>query len=133
MTEDAPPQEKPGNPVFAGRTDILYALGRHYLSLPFAVLCAPATLIAGHKPSFLSLTPLLLQLAVVIAAERLNTAYKNRTGGDAHFWAQRYTFVSAISGASWGVAALFWFCVFGSMAVLISSQPFSRRRTGARQ
>ncbi len=24
--------------VFAGRIDILYTLGRHYLSLPFAVL-----------------------------------------------------------------------------------------------
>ena len=34
--------------IFAGRIDILYALGRHYLSLPFAVLCVPATLIGRH-------------------------------------------------------------------------------------
>jgi len=53
---------------------------------------------------------LLLQLAVVIAAEQLTTAYKNRPpGSDPQFWARRYTFMSAISGASWGVAALFWF------------------------
>ncbi|HWX89750.1 MAG TPA: HAMP domain-containing sensor histidine kinase, partial [Rhizomicrobium sp.] len=110
MTDEISPQENRSDPVFAGRIDILYALGRHYLSLPFAVLCVPATLIAGHAPSVLPLMPLLLQLTVVIAAEQLTTAYKQRAqGSDPHFWAQRYTFVSAISGATWGVASLFWF------------------------
>src|SRR5579863_8515352 len=120
MTEEISPRGKEAEQVFAGRIDILYALGRHYLSLPFAVLCVPATVIAGHAPAVLSLMPLVLQLGVVIAAEQLTTTYKNRprsTGpgradapeSDAHFWARRYTFVSAISGASWGVAALFWF------------------------
>jgi two-component system sensor histidine kinase TorS len=110
MTEEISPQANDAGAVFAGRIDILYALGRHYLSLPFAVLCVPATMIAGHIPTILPLMPLLLQLGVVIAAEQLTTAYKNREpGSDPHFWARRYTFVSAISGASWGVAALFWF------------------------
>jgi signal transduction histidine kinase/HPt (histidine-containing phosphotransfer) domain-containing protein len=110
MTEEMAPQEKAADQVFAGRIDILYALGRHYLSLPFAVLCVPATIIAGHSPSVLPLMPLLLQLTVVIAAEQLTTAYKNRPPGcDPQFWARRYTFMSAISGATWGVAALFWF------------------------
>src|SRR6185312_15258207 len=109
--------EKDAAAIFAGRIDILYALGRHYLSLPFAVLCVPATLIAGHSPSVLPLMPLLL----VIAAEQLTSAYKKRPTdpkdprSDPHFWAQRYTFVSAISGATWGVATLFWF-VPGSFA-----------------
>src|SRR6185295_4895883 len=50
------------------------------------------------------------QLAVVIAAEELTTAYKHRPkDSDPRYWARRYTFVSAISGATWGVASLFWF------------------------
>ena len=110
MSLDQPPQEKSADAVFAGRIDILYALGRHYLSLPFAVLCVPATLVAGTEPGLLPLMPLLLQMTVVIAAEQLTTAYKNRApGSDPHFWARRYTFVSAISGATWGAAAMFWF------------------------
>ena len=110
MSVEISPQENRADPVFAGRIDVLYALGRHYLSLPFAILCVPATLIAGHGASILPLMPLLLQLTVVIAAEQLTTAYKNRPpGSDPRFWARRYTFVSAISGATWGVASLFWF------------------------
>jgi len=107
--------EKDAAAIFAGRIDILYTLGRHYLSLPFAVLCVPATLIAGHAPSVLPLMPLLLQITVVIAAEQLTAAYRKRPSdptdprSDPHFWARRYTFVSAISGATWGVASLFWF------------------------
>ncbi len=110
MTVDSSPQEKQADTVFAGRIDLLYRLGRHYLSLPFAVLCVPATMIAGQGPDILPLMPLLLQLGVAIAAEQLTSAYKRRPAdSDPHFWARRYTFVSAISGASWGVAALFWF------------------------
>ena len=115
MTEGFSPQEKTADPVFAGRIDILYALGRHYLSLPFAVVCVPATLMAGHKPSVLPLIPLLFLFVVVIVAEQLTTAYKNRPQdlsdgqSDAQFWAARYTFFSGLSGACWGVASLFWF------------------------
>ena len=101
--------------IFSGRIEVLYALGRHYLSLPFAVLCVPATLLAGNTLGLLPVTPLLLQMAVVIAAEQLTTAYKARCENagrhcnDPHFWARRYTFVSAIAGATWGLGALFWF------------------------
>ena len=110
MTVNSSPQQKQADPVFAGRIDLLYALGRHYLSLPFAVLCVPATMLAGPARGTLPMMPLLIQLVVAIAAEQLTTAYKNRANdSNPHFWARRYTFVSAISGASWGVASLYWF------------------------
>ena len=110
MSVEATSQSDDAQQVFAGRIDVLYALGRHYLSLPFAVLCVPATLLAGNTLGLLPITPLLLQMSVVIAAEQLTTAYRNRpAGSDPHFWARRYTFVSAIAGATWGLGALFWF------------------------
>ena len=110
MTVDRPPDRRSADAIFAGRINVLYALGRHYLSLPFAVLCVPATVIAGTVPSVATLMPLTLQIAVVIAAEQLTTAYRNRPpGSDPRYWARRYTFVSAIAGATWGVAAMFWF------------------------
>ena len=115
--DHASPEES--RAVLAGRIDILYALGRHYLSLPFAVLCVPATLLAGNRPGIMPFVPLLIQMAVVIAAEQLTTSYRIRCAenglhcDDPGYWARRYTFVSAIGGASWGLGALFWF-VWGS-------------------
>jgi len=110
MSLDISPQEKQADRVFAGRIDLLYALGRPYLSLPFAVLCVPATMAAGQGPGIVPLLPLMLQLAVVIVGEHLSTAYKNRSGdSNPRAWARRYSLVSALSGASWGVAALVWF------------------------
>ena len=62
--------------IFAGRIDVLYALGRHYLSLPFAVLCVPATLIAGRAPSVLPLMrPLVLNHASDPRTWELGTQY----------------------------------------------------------
>jgi len=120
MTGNGPACKEESRAVFAGRIDILYALGRHYLSLPFGVLCVPATLLAGAMPGALPFTPLLILMAVVIAAEQLTTAYRKRHARGEHaddpaYWARRYTFVSAIAGASWGLGAVFWF-VWGSFA-----------------
>src|SRR5580704_3087753 len=95
-----PDKKAEAESIFSGRIEVLYALGRHYLSLPFAVLCVPATLLAGDTLGLLPVTPLLLQIVVVIAAEQLTTAYKARCDkdgrpcNDPHFWAWRYTFVS---------------------------------------
>lgn len=95
--------------VFAGRIDVLYALGRHYLSLPFAVLCVLAKLFSGGDQGILPFLPLVLQIVVAVAAEQLTTAYKRRSPhDDPHYWARRYTFVSAIAGATWGIGVFFW-------------------------
>ena len=103
-------QENGNGAGFAGRVAILYALGRHYLSLPFAALCVPATLVGGGKIDILVLVPLMLQIAVVIVAEQLLTAHRQHDSEhDPHYWARRYAFVSAIAGATWGIGVPFWF------------------------
>jgi len=110
MTAKILPKRDEARQVFAGRIDVLYSMGRHYLSLPFAVLCVPATLLAGNRMGFLPVTPLLLLMAVAVAAEQLTTAYRTRApDSDPHFWARRYTFISAIAGATWGLGSVFWF------------------------
>ena len=93
----SPDEKAEAEMIFSGRIEVLYALGRHYLSLPFAVLCVPATLLAGNTLGLLPVTPLLLQMIVVIAAEQLTTTYKARCDkdgihcNDPQFWAWRYT------------------------------------------
>jgi len=102
--------------ILAGRIDILYTLGRHYLSLPFAALCMSATLFAKGGPTPFIFIPLVFQIAVVITAEQLLSAYRHRSHDtDPAFWARRYTFLSAVAGATWGIGAWFWF-VPGSFA-----------------
>ncbi len=109
MSTEPPAQELGDRCVYAGRIDILYALGRHYLSLPFAALCVMARLYSGGE-GILPFLPLVLQIIVTITAEQLTEAYRRRQPhADAHFWARRYTFVSAIAGATWGVGVFFWY------------------------
>lgn len=97
--------------ISAGRVDILFRLGRHYLFLPFAALCVAATLMGQHQTSiWVASTPLLLQILVTLAAERLGRAYERRPATDDPIaWARRYTVLSGISGAIWGAGAFLWF------------------------
>ena len=67
--------------IFAGRIDILYALGRYYLSLPFAALAVSATLFSGGPLSILPFLPLILQIVVAVVAEQVTQAYLRRRGG----------------------------------------------------
>ena len=97
--------------IVAGRVDILFRLGRHYLFLPFAALCVAATLMGEHQKSiWVAATPLLLQILVTLAAERLARGYARRPEtDDPLLWARRYTVLSGISGAIWGAGAFLWF------------------------
>lgn len=116
-TATAAPEEHPRDEASAaaaviaeGRVDILYRLGRHYLFLPFAALCVGATMLNGQKPVWLICSPLLLQLFIAVLAERLAGAYARRPEGeDPRIWARRYTYLSAVSGAIWGLGAVIWF------------------------
>lgn len=113
MPAAAPPRDDANaaaGVIAQGRVDILYRLGRHYLFLPFAALCVAATMLNGQKPVWLICSPLLLQIGITLIAERLGQAYDRRAkGDDPRIWARRYTFLSAISGAIWGLGALIWF------------------------
>jgi signal transduction histidine kinase/HPt (histidine-containing phosphotransfer) domain-containing protein len=96
--------------IFAGRIDILYRLGRHYLFLPFSALCIAAVLFVRAVPPWLAVVPFLLQIAATVATGQLAEAYRRRPqGDDAALWANRYMLVSALSGAAWGVGAVVWF------------------------
>lgn len=97
--------------IVAGRVDILFRLGRHYLFLPFAALCVAATLMGHyHPPIFVVVTPLLLQIIISVGVERLADSYAARPqSDDPLLWARRYTILSGISGAIWGAGALLWF------------------------
>lgn len=108
--EDDFREENMAHAIVAGRVDILFRLGRHYLFLPFAALCVAATLMGGAHVILYVVSPLLLQIAVTIAAERLATAYARRPESDDPLvWARRYTVLSGISGAIWGAGAFIWF------------------------
>lgn len=96
--------------TFAGRVDILYRLGRHYLFLPFSALCLAGVLYKGAIPVWLAIIPLLLQIACTVATGRLTSAYLRRGGNDdPEKWASRYTLMSGFAGAAWGVGAFIWF------------------------
>lgn len=97
--------------MVAGRVDILFRLGRHYLFLPFAALCMAAAMMSKAHPSlWVAATPLLLQILLTLAAERLGRAYALRAAGDdPRAWARKFTILSGISGAIWGGGAILWF------------------------
>ncbi len=96
--------------TFADRVDILYRLGRHYLFLPFSALCVAGVLYKALVPIWLAIVPLLLQIVVTVVTGRLTAAYLRRPqGDDAQKWANRYTLMSALAGAAWGVGAVVWF------------------------
>jgi signal transduction histidine kinase/HPt (histidine-containing phosphotransfer) domain-containing protein len=89
---------------------VLYRLGRHHLFLPFSALCVAGVLYRGVVPVWFAIIPMLLQIAVTVATGRLIVAYQRRPAGDdPQKWAGRYTLLSGLAGAAWGVGAVMWF------------------------
>lgn len=100
----------PSRAVLAGRIDFLYRLGRFYLFFPFAALGMAVTLFNHRLPEIIVVTPLVLMIAGTVAGFRLTRAYDRRDlSDDPRIWARRYTILSAISGAFWGLGAVIWF------------------------
>ncbi len=96
--------------VLAGRVEILYRLGRHYLFLPFAALCLAGVLYKNQLPIWIAAAPLILQIAATVATGRLAERYRRcGPGDDPGLWARRFTWMSAFSGAAWGLGAVIWF------------------------
>ncbi|MGD0142940.1 MAG: ATP-binding protein [Rhizomicrobium sp.] len=110
-TDDVPaPVAQRDAAVFSDRIDILYRLGRHHLFLPFSALCIAGVLYIQIVPIWIAVLPLLLQIAAMVFTGQLAEAYDRRDARDpAALWARRFTFASAVSGAAWGVGAVFWF------------------------
>lgn len=99
-----------GKSVFAGRIDVLYRMGRHHLFLPFSALCVAGVLYGNFTPVWIAVVPLLLQIAVTVATGRLIVAYQHRPAGDdPEKWGNRYTLISGLAGAAWGVGSVMWF------------------------
>jgi signal transduction histidine kinase/HPt (histidine-containing phosphotransfer) domain-containing protein len=94
----------------AMRIDNLYVLGRNYISLPFAVFCMPAAFIGAKPNILLAVAPLIILIAAAVIGENLRHAYfKYGSRHSPQYWARRYVYASAISGASWGISAIIWF------------------------
>ena len=92
----------------------------------FGVVCVVGPLYTGRVPIWLAIIPFLLQIAAAVATGMLASAYEERApGDDPRLWAQRYTFVSAASGAAWGVGAFLWFIRTPFPPRRISPLPFS--------
>jgi signal transduction histidine kinase/HPt (histidine-containing phosphotransfer) domain-containing protein len=109
-SDGSPGADAAARAIFAGRIDLLYSLGRHYLFLPFSALCLAGVVYENILPLWLAIIPLLLQIAVTVVTGRLGLAYRRRPEtDDPHKWADRYTMISAAAGAAWGVGAVIWF------------------------
>ncbi len=78
MSDSKSASEDDDRGIYAGRIEVLYALGRHYLSLPFAALCVFAKLLGSGNEGILPFLPLVLLIVVAIAAAQLTQAYKRQ-------------------------------------------------------
>ena len=99
-----------------GRVSIVFALSQYYLFLPFAALCMAAVLAQSRIALSYVATPFVLHTFATIYGSRLKQDFDKRPENDDPApWAKRFTVLSGISGAIWGLGAVIWF-VPGSFA-----------------
>jgi signal transduction histidine kinase/HPt (histidine-containing phosphotransfer) domain-containing protein len=95
--------------LLGGRVAIVYALTNYSLFLPFAALCMASALLQQNAAPYMTL-PFLLLIGATVGGYRLKDRYDRRTADDdPKLWAQRYTILSGVIGAFWGLGAILWF------------------------
>jgi signal transduction histidine kinase len=110
------------NALASGRVEILYAMSRYWLSFPFALLCAVASLMERPQSMALAVAPLFFIAGTAIYSYGLKSQFGARgAGADPHHWARRYAILSGIWGTIWGLGAVVWFVPgsFASQAFLV--------------
>ena len=96
--------------LLGGRVSILRALSHYTLFLPFASLCVAVSILERPASASLAILPLILLLGAAVFSSRLQGRYDRRkSDDDSALWARRYTVLSGITGAIWGLGAFFWF------------------------
>ena len=96
--------------LLSGRVAILFSLGRHYLFLPFAALCIVAVLLLENAALPFVTAPLIFEMVATVVLNRLKTLYDRiHPEGNPELWARRFTLVSGLVGAVWGLGAVVWF------------------------
>jgi signal transduction histidine kinase len=107
---DSTYSEPPEAFLVRGRLAIVFALGRNYLFLPFAVLAMAATILHHDSLPRLAVLPFLLLVVAGFASNRVADAYEQAKGyQDPMLWARRFTILSGVTGAIWGLGAILWF------------------------
>jgi signal transduction histidine kinase len=96
--------------LLSDRVETLFSLGRHYLFLPFAALCIVAVLLLENAALPFVTAPLIFELVATVVCNRLKALYEESHGkANPALWARRFTIVSGLVGAMWGVGALVWY------------------------
>jgi len=96
--------------LLSGRIAILHALSRYTLFLPFASLCLAVSVLERPASFSIAVVPLILLLGATFFSGRLKRGYEERRPDeDPALWARRYTILSGVTGAIWGLGALVWF------------------------
>ena len=92
------------------RTTIVYALGQNYLYLAFVALCIAVGLAGDQDQAWMGMVPLILLIFSNLAAGRFKAAFDTSDKSeDPRPWARRFTILSGVNGAIWGLGTFVWF------------------------
>jgi signal transduction histidine kinase/HPt (histidine-containing phosphotransfer) domain-containing protein len=96
--------------LWEGRLSAVYSLARLYLFVPFAALCMAVAPMRQNAALFWLPLPFLLHIVAMYAGNRQKERFEKRDPlDDPRVWARRFTIMSGISGAIWGLGAVIWF------------------------